>query len=209
MDEETLDRVFDPFFTTKDRGEGTGLGLAIVHGFAKSHGGAVWAESEKNEGTSVHMWLPKSVLRPPETATEHTTERFSCPTPGTILLVEDEEQVRRTLQIILEHAGCDVAVAENMEAALDVLRARKADIALLVTDVVMPRGGGRELAERARQLHPGLPVLFISGHPDDDLVVREKLGPDVPFLQKPFTAQDLIAAIARVLGEVPRDVTTE
>jgi PAS domain S-box-containing protein len=195
---EILLRVFEPFFTTKDKGKGTGLGLAMVYGFIKQSGGHVSIYSEPGQGTVVKMYLPRVVepYAPPPEATGtfrviHGTE--------TILLVEDDEQVRRLGLSQLKSLGYNVLHARDGVEALEIL-ARDGDIDLLFTDVVMPRGiSGRQLADAARQRRPDLKVLFTSGYTEDAIVHHGRLDPGVQLLPKPYRRRELARRIRSIL----------
>lgn len=195
---ELLSRVFDPFFTTKDKAKGTGLGLAMVYGFAKQSGGHVKIYSEAGQGTTVRLYLPRTFAAPePELLAQ-------LPAGGgahTVLLVEDDELVRRFACTQLASLGYTVLEAADGRAALEILRQR-ADIALLFTDVVMPGGiGGRELVEQAHLLRPGLKVLYTSGYTENAIVHHGRLDPGVQLLGKPYRRADLARAIARALED--------
>lgn len=198
MDPGTRARVFEPFFTTKRLGEGTGLGLATVYGIIKQSGGFIWVYSEPGEGSVFKIYLPEEV-----DAGEANSEPeiVSAPPSGseTILLVEDEEAVRRMAARVLASKGYTVLEAGNGADAIDLVRRRPGTIDLVVTDVIMPVLGGRGLGEQLAQVRPDLPVLFISGYTDDDVIRRGLLAPDSPFLQKPFESDSLARKVREVL----------
>jgi len=199
MDPETLDRIFEPFFTTKPVGRGTGLGLATVYGIVKQSNGYIWAESEPGTGTTFHVYLPQS-QGPPEAS--HGLEAAARPVRGseTILVVDDEPMVRALARRALESCGYTVLEAEDGRAALDLLASGPGGrVALVVADLVMPVMGGRELSERVRHSHPGIPVVFMSAHTGDDLAQRGLLSPDFAYLEKPFTPDGLVARVQRQL----------
>jgi PAS domain S-box-containing protein len=210
MDQETLDRAFDPFFTTKERGRGTGLGLSTVSGIVKQAGGSVSLFSEPGRGTSVKVFLPMvgEVALP---ASIETTALDDRGFGEVILLVEDEEAVRRLVRATLERRGYLVLVASDGPEALQA--ERQADrIDLLLTDLVMPQMSGMEVARRVREKRPGLPVLFMSGYTDRSLQETEQLPADVEVMQKPFTSTVLAARVRRTLDngwpDVKRKATT-
>jgi PAS domain S-box-containing protein len=198
MDRETLSHIFEPFFTTKGVGQGTGLGLSTVYGIVKQSNGYVWVYSEPGQGTVFKIYFP--VL------TAAATEPKALPVPAQarsgagILLVEDEVSVRYIMRRTLEEAGYTVLEAESVDAALTLLADKRREITLVLTDVIMPGGGGRELAERIRAEHPGMPVLFTSGYTDGDIERRGLLPPGATFLQKPVTPDGLVRAVERELG---------
>ncbi len=193
-----LQHVFEPFFTTKEQGKGTGLGLAMVFGFVKQSCGHVSIYSEPGEGTTVKLYLPRYDGDP---AFEGTTQAdpltVTKPVAANILLVEDDALVRRYAEAQLLAMGYSVLVAENGPQALDIVRQRD-DIDLLFTDVVMPGGmGGRQLADAARALRPGLRVLYTSGYTENAIMQDGRLSPGVLLLGKPYRRAEL----ARKIGE--------
>src|SRR5690348_2803215 len=162
MNEETQQHIFEPFFTTKESGKGTGLGLSMVYGIVKQSGGYIWVYSEPNRGTTFKIYLPR-VDQPAESAAD---EKRSSPVQRgseTILLVEDDPQLRQLSSTVLAHCGYNMLVAATPEEGLDICKANHSDIRLLVTDVVMPRMNGRELAEKILKVCPRVRVLYISG----------------------------------------------
>jgi CheY-like chemotaxis protein/nitrogen-specific signal transduction histidine kinase len=192
MNKETLDHIFEPFFTTKDVGQGTGLGLATVFGMVKQSEGYIWAESEPDKGTTFRVQLPQvtPVTSPPERASQDP------PTvSGTLLVVEDESIVLRLLARGLRESGYRVEEAADGLQGLERLTALDGDVDVVITDIVMPRMNGREMSAAIRERWPGLPVLFISGYTNDEVVGRGLLAPGEAFLQKPFPPGALVAAI--------------
>jgi two-component system cell cycle sensor histidine kinase/response regulator CckA len=197
MDRATRERIFEPFFTTKEEGKGTGLGLSTVFGIVRQSGGSIGVDSELGEGTTIKVYLPQADPASgdaPEVAKEVQTRRGS----ETILLVEDEEQVRALTRTILERHGYHVLEAQSGGDALLLCEQHKTAIHLLLTDVVMRRMSGRTLAARLASLRPEMKVLYMSGYTDDAIIRHGLLNSDVAFLQKPFTGATLI----RKLGEV-------
>ena len=194
MDQATVARIFEPFFTTKEVGRGTGLGLSTVYGIVKQSDGYVWAYSEPDQGATFKIYLPAT----PEAAADLPRRSLAVPAPANgelILVVEDEEAVRRTAARGLVEAGYRVIEAESGPQAVD-LAARSTDrISLVLTDVVMPGMSGRELAAAVGKLIPGVPVLFTSGYTDSDMVRRGLLAPGATFLPKPFTVNALVRAV--------------
>jgi two-component system cell cycle sensor histidine kinase/response regulator CckA len=197
MDEATQARVFEPFFTTKGPGKGTGLGLATVYGIVKQGGGHVGVYSELGRGTTFKVYLPPAAepaagkVLPGPRAARHGTE--------TILLVEDEDAVRGITRLALQMHGYTVLEARNGREALGVCERHPGPIHLLITDVVMPDMGGREVAERLTGRQPGLRMLYLLGYTDDAVVRHGVLEAEVAFLQKPFTPAALAAKVRDVL----------
>ena len=190
MDEATAKRVFEPFFTTKPVGAGSGLGLSTVYGIARQSGGAVAVETELGRGTTVRVYLPRNGDEPSSTL---RVEGFEEPRvgSGTVLLVEDEPVIRRLVAEMLRRQGYEVLVAGTPDEAIQLCAAPQA-IDLLLTDVVMPGMNGPELASRLALER----VLFISGYPADAIAGRGLLPADATILRKPFSAADLLGAVA-------------
>jgi two-component system, cell cycle sensor histidine kinase and response regulator CckA len=202
MDRDTLSHIFEPFFTTKPVGQGTGLGLSTVYGIVKQSEGYVWAYSEPGQGTTFKIYLPAV---PAESAETPSEPAFSAGTAAgeVVLVVEDEESVRTMLARQLKNEGFQVLEAEDGQAALELMQRRAAPVDLVITDVAMPRMNGRELATRLREDWPKLPVLFISGYTDDEMVRRGLIDPNHPFLSKPFTPEVLAAKVRLLLDQAP------
>jgi PAS domain S-box-containing protein len=198
MDKETQSRIFEPFFTTKEKGKGTGLGLSTVYGIVKQSGGYVFPQSEPGAGTTFYIYLPRVEEAPEELspAKSQENEKGGC---ETVLLVEDEESVRELVRVTLAARGYKVLEAENGEAGLRVAEAHGDEIDLLITDVVMPGMGGRELAKQLLQIRPHLGVLYLSGYTEDTILHQGALDPGTAFLQKPFTLQNLARKVREVL----------
>ncbi len=200
MDPATLARVFEPFFTTKEQGKGTGLGLATVYGIVQQTNGHVAAYSEVGIGTTFKVYLPATdEARPASVA-------GPAATPGgreTVLLVEDEESVRSLARRLLHALGYHVLEASSGPDALRLAAAHRGGIDLLLTDVVMPRMSGRELADRLAEARPGVKVLYMSGYTDDAVVRHGVLEEGVAFLQKPFPPAALATRVREVLDRPP------
>jgi nitrogen-specific signal transduction histidine kinase/ActR/RegA family two-component response regulator len=201
MDDDTRGHVFEPFFTTKENGKGTGLGLATVYGIVKQTGGDITVDSEPGRGTTFTISLPvdTSGSRPADARADGEVVRGGV---ETILLAEDEGVVRDLITQMLEQRGYTVLSAGDGIEALDVASEHSGAIDLLVTDVVMPRLSGRELAEHVTRDHPAMRVLYISGYTDDAVLRHGVLEAYTPFLQKPFTAETLARAV-RVAMDAP------
>jgi PAS domain S-box-containing protein len=189
-------RIFEPFFTTKPTGRGTGLGLSMVYGLVKQSGGFVWVYSEPGQGTAFKLYLPR-VSHLPE-AHIPVVSRGIPRGEETVLVVEDDDLVRLLAGRLLASQGYTPIEARNGHEALALVRARRGQVQLVLTDVVMPELGGAEFARRLAELRPDLPVLFMSGFTDDEVIRRGLLEPGAPYLQKPFDA----AALGRRVREV-------
>ena len=203
MDLGTKDRIFEPFFTTKGTGKGTGLGLSTVYGIVNQSGGNIWVYSEVGKGTTFKIYLPR-VDEPRDGGFAHGD---STPAPygtETILLVEDEEQVRRIAHDMLEIQGYHVLVAVDGEEALAIGRQHEGEIDLMITDVVMPQMGGRESVERLSPLRPRMKVLYMSGYTDDAIVRHGLIDEQLQFIEKPFTADALARKVRMVLDSGAR-----
>jgi PAS domain S-box-containing protein len=197
MDAATQARVFEPFFTTKERGRGTGLGLSTVFGIVRQSAGTIWLSSEKGKGTTFKIYLPvakaaaeKVTWLPVEPARLHGSE--------TVLVVEDEEGVRKLVRSILQRNGYRVLEAKDGADALRVAE-QQPNIDLLLTDVVMPHMSGAETAMRLLAIRPGLKLLYMSGYTDNAVVLHGVLRSEAAFVQKPITPNALLAKVREVL----------
>lgn len=207
---ELRDRVFEPFFTTKT-GKGTGLGLATVYGIVTQSGGSIDIETAEGAGTTFLIYLPASSAagtepRPPATA----PALAALPTGRggeTILVAEDEAGVRKLVTRLLEQLGYRVLAADGGAAALELMRRHAEEVDLVLTDVIMPEVSGPDLVERLRAGGSTVPVLYMSGYTDDEIVRRGVLRPDTGFIQKPFTTLTLDRAVREAIG-VARDAAS-
>jgi PAS domain S-box-containing protein len=198
MATETMGRIFEPFYTTKEVGKGTGLGLSMVYGIVKQSGGYIWVYSEPNQGTTFKIYLPRVDQPAEQTSAERKPITVSRGTE-TILLVEDDPQLRELSSSVLGHCGYRVLKAATPEEGIAICESNHQEIRLLVTDVVMPRMNGRQLAERIQKLCPKIRVLYISGYTDNAIVHYGVLDPGLWFLAKPFTLSALVAKVREVL----------
>jgi PAS domain S-box-containing protein len=200
MDEPTRTRVFEPFFTTKPAGRGTGLGLATVYGIVKQSGGNIWVYSEPGKGSTFKVYLPQTAATA-EAAQSASDQREPHAGSETILLVEDEPSVRALARQILETCGYEVIEASDGTDALKRFCNECPKIDLVVTDLVMPGIGGRELSELIRERFPQMKVLFTSGYTDDAVLRHGIVGEGQNFLQKPFTFDALARKVRGVLDQ--------
>jgi two-component system cell cycle sensor histidine kinase/response regulator CckA len=203
MDMETQTQIFEPFFTTKDTGEGTGLGLATVYGIIKQSGGDIRVYSEPEKGTMFKIYLPR-MEEDMESVQEADLQMERIGGAETVLLVEDNDLVRKVSRRVLEQYGYRVLEAEDARKALMVSGQHEGLIDLMVTDVVMPEMSGKELAERLKVLRPEMKVLYMSGYTDSEVVRRGVIGRDVAFLQKPFAPDVLAGKVRQVLSETEK-----
>ncbi len=200
MPPEVVERAFEPFYTTKDGQAGTGLGLSIVHGIVHQAGGDIRIDSQVGKGTTVRILLPAE-----------ETDQLPEPSPpafatgsGFVLLAEDEALVRATTRQVLESAGYQVIEATHGEEALRAFAENADRVDLVISDIVMPRMTGTQLAEQLLERAPGLPILLVSGFPDRIAARSRPLDPRTAFLAKPYTPDALLVAVARVLADRPR-----
>ena len=199
MDELTKSRIFEPFFTTKEKGKGTGLGLSIVYGIVKQNGGEILVYSEPGRGTAFKIYLPVAL----EAAEDRRTARGATQAVAateTILLVEDEHQVRNLTRAMLGRQGYRILDAGSAVEALTLARDTAVPIDLLLTDIVMPQMNGLELAKEIMAARPGIKVLFMSGYTDSAVVKQGILTAEMPFIKKPFTSASLHSKVREVLG---------
>jgi len=199
MDQSTLGQLFEPFFTTKEFHEGTGLGLSTVYGIVKQHGGNVWAYSEPGLGSTFKVYLPVST----EALQEEKSTPGSEPRGGseTILLVEDNEEVRELTLAILKRNGYPVLVAESGPEALSLLEHHDGPLHLILTDVVMPGMNGRQLFDQVFALYPDAKALYMSGYTRDVIAHRGVIDAGVNFIQKPFSVKLLTTRVREVLDQ--------
>jgi signal transduction histidine kinase/ActR/RegA family two-component response regulator len=196
MDRETMDRAFEPFYTTKPVGQGTGLGLSTVYGIIKQAGGYVWLYSEPGHGTTVKVYLPAQTADAPAPG---PAEQGRLRGSERILVVEDEEMVRRIARRALEEFGYEVVEASDGQAALDLLERLPEPPDLILCDIVMPGLSGPELGAALAERAPGVRLLYMSGYPGSDVKLRQLVLPSAPFIQKPFGAADLAAKVRTLL----------
>jgi two-component system, cell cycle sensor histidine kinase and response regulator CckA len=208
MDQATLAKLFEPFFTTKAPGKGTGLGLSIIYGIVKQSHGHVAVTSEMGCGTTFKIYLPQ-VEAPDSDVDIAGLAPIAATGSETILVVDDEEQVRSLESGVLQSSGYKVLSVGNGQEALRILRESSEAIHLLVTDINMPLMNGRELARLAASLHPSMRVLFTSGHPDEAQISSAGMADKTNFLQKPFTTDSLLRRIRQSLDGVEESSTTK
>jgi two-component system, cell cycle sensor histidine kinase and response regulator CckA len=197
IDKSILPRIFDPFFTTKELGKGTGLGLSIVYGIVKQSGGYIWVYSEPGHGTTFKLYFPTTTASPRRLTFR---EVFVRPSGQTLLVVEDDANIRSNVCQCLQQLGYQASQADSAAAALRVCEELEGKIDLVVTDLVMAGKSGNELANDLAERYPGIRVLFMSGYTEDSAARREILMRNSPFLQKPFSVADLAKAVQDTLA---------
>ncbi len=198
MNETTKSRIFEPFFTTKEHGKGTGLGLATVYGIVKQNGGDIQVYSREGEGSTFEIYLPRATDAVIAAPAEAGAEKLSKGTE-TVLLVEDSSAVRELVTLTLTAQGYNVVKATNGAEALTLFKNHEGEIHLLLTDIVMPQMGGKELADRVSEINPNIKVIFTSGYSNDAISHYGVLDPEIVFLQKPFSPGELVAKVRQVL----------
>jgi CheY-like chemotaxis protein len=202
MSPETVAHIFEPFYTTKEVGKGTGLGLSTVYGIVKQSNGYIWVDSEPGRGATFKLYFPRMDQPADNVGSEIDRNQVQRGTE-TILLVEDDSQLRQLTSAILGHCGYKVLVAVSPEEALALCQANSREIQLLLTDVVMPGMNGRQLADRVTLISPHVKVLYVSGYTGDAIVHHGVLDPGLWFLPKPFSLSALVAKVREVLDASP------
>ncbi len=200
MEKETLERIFDPFFTTKDKGKGTGLGLSTVHGIVKQSGGNIFVYSEVGKGTTFKIYFPQETSKS-EPALFSEKKNDSLRGTETILVVEDEEVVRKLVERTLANEGYQVLIAGYGTEAITLSESFQNPIHLLITDVIMPKMSGRELADTLAKVRENMKILFISGYTDNAVVHHGMLDNGIEFLQKPFSPNQLLKKVRDILDQ--------
>jgi CheY-like chemotaxis protein len=198
IDMETRKHIFEPFFTTKELGKGTGLGLSTVYGIVKQSGGDIWLYSEVRKGTTFKIYLPMAI-HDEDVSTAQTDRTLMVRGSETLLIVEDESQIRQLACDCLTQCGYNVLSAANGPEAVRLIENEKQPIDLILTDVVMPQMSGRELAERILCVRPETKILFMSGYTNDAIIKHGILDAGTWFIQKPFTLDDLSMRVREVL----------
>ncbi len=186
-------RVFEPFFTTKSRADARGLGLTSVYGIVKENGGNVWAYSELGHGSTFKIYLPRvEPATRPAVASAASSDK-------TVLVVEDESDVRALVREVLESASFSVLEARNGTEGVRIVEQYEGDVQLMISDIVMPRMGGPDMAEKVQAVHPEIPVIFMSGYTPRDVVRRRLLRESDIYLQEPSTPDQLVGKVRDVL----------
>jgi CheY-like chemotaxis protein len=201
MEEDVRLHIFEPFFTTKGPGKGTGMGLSMVYGIVSQNGGWIGVDSKLGQGTTIHIYLPRVDAAPAPAAPGHEILPASSGA-GNILIVEDQDDVRRLAAKILEMCGYHVIESASGEEALAKIDGDPGIVDLVLTDVIMPGLNGRELAEQLQTRLPSAKVLFMSGYTEDVIACRGVLHSGVAYIQKPFTPAALSAKVRDVLAGV-------
>ena len=209
MSEETLARIFEPFYTTKEKGRGTGLGLSTVYGIVKQSKGCIWAYSKAGQGTTFKIYLPR--VKEKMEATTRGDQDLLRPAGGseTILLAEDDESVRELMRKFLELKGYTVIEVQECAEAIETCKRAENAIHLLITDVVMPRMSGPQLAGSLRKACPEMKVLYTSGYPDDRTFHHSFPGVGTHFLAKPFSLETIVCRVRDVLEPGREDASPQ
>ena len=198
MNEETRERIFEPFFTTKEIGKGTGLGLSTIYGIVMQNNGFIWVYSEPGQGTTSKIYLPRN-MGDPEPKDKKQTPVGGLDGSETVLVVEDDNALRKLARTVLKQKGYKVLEAENGEDALRISEEHDGSIDLLITDVVMPKMGGRKTAERLQPLYPRMKVIYMSGYTDNAIAHHGVLEPGLNFIEKPFSPKALARKVRETL----------
>jgi PAS domain S-box-containing protein len=201
MDEKTRSRVFDPFFTTKEKVGGTGMGLSTVYGIVKQNNGYVWVYSEPGKGTSFKVYFPK-VAEDVTAGNERAKVSDEISGSETVLIVEDNDALRKLAKNALRKYGYKILEAENGEKALNVSETHEGPVHLLLTDVVMPRMSGTDLSEKLQSIRPETRVIYMSGYTADAIVRNGILRQDINFIEKPFSLESLGKKVRQVLDNI-------
>lgn len=199
MDKETQEHIFDPFFTTKEIGKGTGLGLSTIYGIVKQNNGFIWVYSEPGQGSTFKIYLPKA-KGDAEPLDKKRTPVKALGGSETILIAEDNNGLRKLMRTVLKQKGYKVLESESGEDALRVVEGHDGPIDLLVTDVVMPNMGGKDLADRLQSIYPQMKVIYMSGYTDNTIAHHGVLERGLNFIEKPFTLEVLAHKVREVLN---------
>jgi CheY-like chemotaxis protein len=205
MDAETHSHIFEPFFTTKPKGTGIGLGLSMVYGIVKQHQGTIEFMSEPGKGTLCRIYLPRISKTVESEEQKEPKGQLQLVGSETVLIVEDEDLVRKVAKRILEMHGYTVLAASDPKEAFGICEGHEGRIHLLLTDVVMPQMDGRTLFNRLRPIRKDMKVLYMSGYAEDAVVHHGTLDADIQFLQKPFTVESLAIKVREVLDAPLRE----
>jgi CheY-like chemotaxis protein len=198
MDEDTVSKIFEPFFTTKEAGKGTGLGLSMVYGITRQSGGQISVASEPGHGTTFRIYLPALPQEGAELEVPLVMEQASGGSE-TILVLEDEPAIRGLMREVLMRRGYTVLDTDDVHHALGICAQHSGAIALLITDVVLPKMNGPQVAQHALQMLPGLKVLYTSGYTEDTSLLQQLLQDPAALLSKPFTPEALAQKVREVL----------
>jgi len=201
MSRETLDKIFEPFFTTKGLGKGTGLGLATVYGIVKQNSANIYATSEPGKGTAFKIYWPQIESGNDFNQKNHEEKNIRTGQEK-ILFVEDDDSVREFGSSALKDLGYTVYPVDDAGKAVNYFNGKNSKVDLLITDLVMPGMSGRELANQIQKINSDLPVIYVSGYTDNDIVHEGELDEGIHFLQKPYSIKDLSIKIREVLDEV-------
>ena len=204
MDENLIKNIFDPFFTTKEVGKGTGMGLPAAYGTIKNHRGGILVDSVPGEGSTFRIFLPlvKSGSADPVWTDQEDPEELmgAAEKPSHVLIVDDDPMIRQLVTDLLESLEYRVTAQEDGEAAVAYYADHAADVDLVILDMIMPKINGMEIFRAMKKINPGVKVLLSSGYSPDDGAIADLVGQGSPFIQKPYTLNDLSEAVSRLLA---------
>jgi len=200
MEKHVLDKIFEPFFTTKDSGKGTGLGLSTTYGTINAHNGSIYAESTPGEGTVFHIYFPVSDLKPEKEASEEKSSVKNTVSEGTILVIDDEETIRRMLIKTLSYIGYKVLDADSGKKGIDLYKQEMDTISAVILDVILPEMDGVQIYKALKQINPDVKILVSSGYASNKQTIELREMGVEGFLKKPYRQNELVKAVNTVVN---------